>query len=174
MDSKPPKRQCWLPTRLYELPMKPTILALDLEGTLISNAVSQIPRPGLYQFLEDAQSQFEELVLFTTVPEILARRIAEVLISEGSVPGWFADLRYINWSGKKKDLYYVSNRLGEALLLDDYRPYVADGQEHLWMDIPLFASPYSPEDGALRQASDRLRVRIGQFQVERMTQDTTR
>lgn len=27
--------------------MKPTILAMDLEGTLISNAVSQIPRPGL-------------------------------------------------------------------------------------------------------------------------------
>jgi hypothetical protein len=34
--------------------MKPTILALDLEGTLISNAISQIPRPGLHCFLEDA------------------------------------------------------------------------------------------------------------------------
>ena len=30
--------------------MRPSILALDLEGTLISNAVSQIPRPGLYNF----------------------------------------------------------------------------------------------------------------------------
>src|SRR5262245_4845907 len=28
------------------------VLALDLEGTLPSNAVSQIPRPGLHEFLE--------------------------------------------------------------------------------------------------------------------------
>ena len=28
------------------------VIALDLEGTLISNAHSQIPRPGLYRFLE--------------------------------------------------------------------------------------------------------------------------
>jgi hypothetical protein len=28
------------------------VIALDLEGTLISNARRQIPRPGLYQFLE--------------------------------------------------------------------------------------------------------------------------
>ena len=47
--------------------MRPTILALDLEGTLISNAVSQIPRSGLYEFLEYAQGQFDELVMFTTV-----------------------------------------------------------------------------------------------------------
>lgn len=31
--------------------MRPTVLALDLEGTLISNAMSQIPRPGLHAFL---------------------------------------------------------------------------------------------------------------------------
>lgn len=31
--------------------MTPTILAMDLEGTLISNVVSQIPRPGLLDFL---------------------------------------------------------------------------------------------------------------------------
>lgn len=49
--------------------MRPTILALDLEGTLISNAVSQIPRPGLYSFLEHVQGQFDQLVMFTTVEE---------------------------------------------------------------------------------------------------------
>lgn len=49
--------------------MKPTILALDPEGTLISNAISQIPRPGLHNFLEDARSRFGELVMFTNVPE---------------------------------------------------------------------------------------------------------
>jgi trehalose-6-phosphatase len=51
------------------IPMRPTILALDLEGTLISNAISQIPRPGLVRFLNDMQSQFDRLVMFTTVSD---------------------------------------------------------------------------------------------------------
>lgn len=33
--------------------MKPTIIALDLEGTLISNAVTQFPRPGLRTFIDE-------------------------------------------------------------------------------------------------------------------------
>ncbi|HDS1223034.1 hypothetical protein B9Y76_21435 [Stenotrophomonas maltophilia] len=151
--------------------MKPTILALDLEGTLISNAVSQIPRPGLYQFLEDVRSQFKELVLFTTVPENLTRQIADVLISEGSAPPWFASLRYIHWTGKTKDLSYVSDRLGEALLLDDYRPYIHAGQQDLWIEIPLFSSPYSLEDDALPQVTDRLKVRMRQLQVDHALQE---
>src|SRR5262245_23423113 len=36
------------------------VLALDLEGALISNAVSQIARPGLFEFLEIAGSSFPE------------------------------------------------------------------------------------------------------------------
>ena len=144
--------------------MKPTILALDLEGTLISNAMSQIPRPGLHRFLEDVRSQFEELVLFTTVPEALARRIAGLLAREGSVPAWFVELRYIHWSGRTKDLSYVSPRVGEALLLDDHGPYVHDGQERLWVEIPMFGSPYSPDDDGLQNAAERLTDRIMELQ----------
>lgn len=66
--------------------MKPTILALDLEGTLISNAISQIPRPDLYQFLEDVRSQFSQLIMFTTVPEERFRSVADLLSREGSAP----------------------------------------------------------------------------------------
>lgn len=39
---------------------KATTLALDLEGTLISNAVSQISRPGLYSFLEYCRNSFPQ------------------------------------------------------------------------------------------------------------------
>ncbi|MFA1687946.1 hypothetical protein ACDY99_31105, partial [Achromobacter dolens] len=70
--------------------MKPTILALDLEGTLISNAISQIPRPGLYQFLEAVQANFDQLMMFTTVPENRFRSIATLLVGEGNAPAWFA------------------------------------------------------------------------------------
>jgi hypothetical protein len=47
----------------------PRVLALDLEGTLISNAASQIPRPGLYEFLASCQQLFQRIVIFTTVSE---------------------------------------------------------------------------------------------------------
>ncbi|MDI9271830.1 NIF family HAD-type phosphatase [Stenotrophomonas sp. PFBMAA-4] len=140
--------------------MKPSILALDLEGTLISNAISQIPRPGLYQFLEDARFLFDELVVFTTVPECRFRSIASLLIDEGSAPGWFALLRYVDWSGKTKDLSFVSAVQGAALLLDDHGPYVHPGQEHLWVEVPLFGSPYPADDDGLKIALKRLRERI--------------
>lgn len=141
--------------------MKPTILALDLEGTLISNAISQIPRPGLHQFLEDVWVQFDKLMMFTTVPEERFRSIAALLVREGSAPAWFAELHYICWSGRTKDLHLASPRLGEALLLDDHQPYVHPGQEHLWVPISLFGSPYPPSDDGLNVALRRLLVRIG-------------
>ncbi|MCI1121068.1 hypothetical protein MOQ00_15285 [Stenotrophomonas maltophilia] len=140
--------------------MKPTILALDLEGTLISNAISQIPRPGLHKFLTLVQSQFDQLVLFTTVPEDRVRNIAELLVREGSVPSWFTELPYVRWSGRTKDLAFVSPRIGEALLLDDHGPYVRSGQEHLWVEVSLFGSPYPPEDDGLKIAYQRLTERV--------------
>lgn len=140
--------------------MKPTILALDLEGTLISNAISQIPRPGLRQFLEEANSYFDHLVVFTTVPEERFRRIASLLVAEGSAPGWFALLRYIEWSGKTKDLSFVSPLPGKALLLDDHSAYVHPGQEDAWIEIPLFGSPYPADDDGLKIALVRLRERV--------------
>lgn len=140
--------------------MRPTILALDLEGTLISNAISQIPRPGLFLFLENVRAQFEELVMFTTVPEPLTYSIAGLLVREGSVPEWFSQLPYVQWSGKTKDLSYVCPRLGSALLLDDYGPYVHPGQEQFWVEIPLFGSPYSDDDKGLNVATEQLKERL--------------
>ena len=136
--------------------MKPTILALDLEGTLISNAISQIPRPGLYRFLEEVQALFDQLTMFTTVPEDRFRSIAALLAREGSAPAWFVELPYIRWSGKTKDLRLASPNLGEAILLDDHGPYVHPGQEHLWVQAPLFGSPYSSDDDGLSLVLHRL------------------
>ncbi|WP_313413563.1 NIF family HAD-type phosphatase [Stenotrophomonas sp.] len=132
--------------------MRPAILALDLEGTLISNAVSQIPRPGLRQFLESVRAEFDQLVMFTTVPEARVRPIARLLVEEGHAPGWFRDLAYIRWTGSTKDLRLVSAELGNALLLDDHRSYVHPGQEAYWIEAPHFAAPYAQEDTGLREA----------------------
>ena len=45
--------------------MKVKVLALELEGTLISNAVSQIAWPGLFDFLEDCRKLFPRIVIRT-------------------------------------------------------------------------------------------------------------
>ncbi|MHC1671701.1 NIF family HAD-type phosphatase [Stenotrophomonas maltophilia] len=136
--------------------MKPTILAMDLEGTLISNAVSQIPRPGLFSFLENVRVQFGQLVLFTSVPEPLAKKICKLLADEGAAPNWFAQLPYIEWDGPTKDLRFVAANVGQVLLLDDHAPYVHPGQEDYWVDVPLFASPYAADDTGLEVAMLRI------------------
>lgn len=140
--------------------MHPSILALDLEGTLISNAVSQIARPGLFSFLEWCRTHSDRQVMFTTVPETVFRGIAALLVKEGEAPHWFADMEYIAWEGPTKDLRYVSGDMGAALLVDDHQPYVHPGQESLWVEAPLFAAPYAPEDNGLELVRQRLEGRI--------------
>lgn len=143
--------------------MKPSILAMDLEGTLISNAVSQIPRPGLFKFLESMRSQFSQLVIFTTVPEPLVRKICSLLVEEGMAPMWFADIRYINWEGATKDLRFVVPDAHKALLLDDHASYVHPGQEREWVEIPLFGSPYADDDTGLEIARLKIHERLAGF-----------
>ncbi|MCU1110795.1 hypothetical protein JAK69_13715 [Stenotrophomonas maltophilia] len=140
--------------------MRPNILALDLEGTLISNAVSQIPRPGLRDFLDYAGTTFDEVVLFTTVPRHMSLRIALLLAEEGHVPGWFTEVRNVEWTGPTKDLRFVSPILGQALLLDDHRPYIHRGQHKFWVEAPLFASPYLSDDSGLQVSQRRIGERV--------------
>ncbi|PTA72731.1 NIF family HAD-type phosphatase [Stenotrophomonas sp. Nf4] len=137
--------------------MRPTILAMDLEGTLISNAVSQMPRPGLCEFLETVNELFEHLVIYTSVPEPAFRRIAALLVGEGCAPAWFAQMPYTSWSGATKDLQNVSPIPGAALLLDDYRAYIHPGQEGCWVEVSLFESPYEASDTGLDVALGKLR-----------------
>jgi NLI interacting factor-like phosphatase len=61
-------------------------IALDLEGTLISNAVSQFPRPGLFTFLEYCHENFDRLVMFTAVNEVRFRSIARILFRAADIP----------------------------------------------------------------------------------------
>lgn len=140
--------------------MRPTVLAMDLEGTLISNAVSQIPRPGLFQFLETVSQLFERLVIYTTVPEATFRQLACLLVAEGCVPGWFAELHYTEWDGSTKDLRRVSPHPDSTLLLDDYGAYVHPGQEDCWIQVPLFGAPYHENDRGLEVALDVIRARL--------------
>lgn len=143
-------------------------LALDVEGTLISNAVSQIPRHGLYQFLESCAAMFNEVLVFTTVPEPRFRAIASLLVQEGHAPHWFPELRHLHCTDGKKDLRCVPRfgRNAMAVLVDDHADYVVAGQESQWLPIDQFAPPYSDDDIALDCLIPELAGRVLAFRWE--------
>lgn len=134
------------------------VIALDLEGTLISNAVSQLERPGLCHFLEEVAANFPRVVIYTAVSESKFRTIAKLLVKEKSAPSWFADIEYINWDGKTKDLNNISGaNPNEILLVDDYEPYVHSGQEMQWVAIKCFDHPYEDTDSEFGMVMSALR-----------------
>ena len=134
------------------------ILALDLEGTLISNAMSQIARPGLYEFLCECRELFTRIVMFTAVSEEMFRPIAERLVADGVAPEWFRDIEYVRWSGPTKDLAFVPGAAaGDVVLVDDFEIYVQPGQESQWVQVPLFEYQSGKEDHGLQDILPRLR-----------------
>lgn len=140
---------------------KLSVLALDLEGTLISNAISQIPRPGLLSFLISCGALFPRIVMYTTVNEGRFRAIARLLVSEGAAPDWFAELEVVNWTGQTKDLALISGAaLEDCLLLDDFEGYVHPGQCKQWVRIACFGHPYATSDRELENTIHELRQRI--------------
>lgn len=130
------------------------VLALDLEGTLISNAMSQFVRPGLYAFLETCFERFAHVVLFTAVGKSRAMGILTQLVREGCVPEQTATMRYVDWDGEHKDLRFVQQffsevPLSDIFLVDDLEAYVMPGQRDQWVPIQSWASPYSLDDQEL-------------------------
>jgi len=141
---------------------RPTILALDLEGTLISNAASQIPRPGLFPFLEWCRGAFARIVMFTTVDEARFRKIAALLVDEGLAPPWFSQLEYVPWTGGVKDLAFVADaHVQDVLLVDDHVGYVHPDQMSQWVEVECFSYPYSDQDAGLEHVLGRLTLRLG-------------
>lgn len=138
------------------------LLALDLEGTLISNAVSQIPRPGLHRFLELCQIMFDDVMVFTTVPESRFRDIATLLAHEGHAPHWFSLVRHLHCTDGQKDLGLVPCLGPQAmtLLVDDYADYVVPGAQSMWLPIDQFAAPYPDDDVALESLIPVLARRV--------------
>lgn len=134
-----------------------TLLCLDLEGTLISNAVSQIPRPGLYEFLQSVE-EICDLMLFTSVSSERVDLIRELLVVEGAAPVWFTDIPVI----QPEDTIKLKARCGRtnSLLLDDQSAVVAPGEESWWVPIAEYVPPYSDEDRELMKALASIKSRL--------------
>jgi hypothetical protein len=128
------------------------VLALDLEGTLVSNAVSQIARPGLHEFLEFCRRAVPRIVLYTSVPESKVREVAASLVAEGSAPAWFENVECVHWKGSVKDLSVIQGTTVERILLiDDYEGYVIEDQRRQWLPVESYSAPYSADDAELRR-----------------------
>lgn len=137
--------------------MRKKVLALDLEGTLISNAVSQFPRPGLNSFLEFCNNKFERIVLFTTVRESKARDVISLLIRENLAPKWFGEIEYIDWSGPNKDLSFIPDAIvDECLIVDDQSVYILPDQKDHWVEVSPFDYPYSEDDTELLSVKNKI------------------
>jgi len=131
-------------------------LALDLEGTLISNAVSAFPRPGLYDFLSFCREAFSRLVIFTSVPEATAKRILGILAAEGSAPAWFADMEvFVCERHMQKDLERIGQP-GSVWLIDDQEAYILPGQKGQWIPVHEFMPPFTQADDELARVKSEI------------------
>jgi len=140
------------------------ILALDLEGTLVSNAVSQIPRPGLMSFLQEASVLASRVVLFTAVSEARVRTMVEELVRRGEAPEWLGRVPVVRWEGPHKRLHFVPGHETEAVLLvDDMRQYVHPDDLGHWVEVRPFVAPYPEDDVELDDVLDRIRRKARQI-----------
>lgn len=130
--------------------IKPKILALDLEGTLIENALSNIPRPGLFGFLEYCRKKFQRIVMMTAVDRQTFEESRTYLLENGFVPQWFADIEYVKYHymqessyGDFKDLRCIPNGDPEnTLIIDDMEWYIRENQKDRW----IYIKPYDGSD----------------------------
>lgn len=119
------------------------VLALDLERTLISDAMNREPRPGLCKFLHFCVGHFERVVLFTSVNRKQAFDALNELREQGHVPAELMDkVEYIVWESKYKDLRNIPGAsVEEVLFVDDDAGWVLPGQEAQYIAIAEY-DPY--------------------------------
>lgn len=132
-----------------------TLVCLDLEGTLISNAVSQIPRSNLYSFLTEVRA-FAQLVLFTSVSPARTREIQRLLISEGTVPHWFGELDALHPAQTVKQINQAVDyapRAKRYFLIDDHASCIEENHRDWWIEVNEFLPPYDKDEELLRVLS---------------------
>ncbi len=137
------------------------LIALDLEGTLVSNAMSIFPRPGLHTFLTRCLEHGERVVVFTAVSTPRARSIVELLANEGTAPSWFGQVAIVEWSGPYKDLRFAGiEDPTTGLLVDDLESYILPEQKAQWISIEPYVSPYSDQDRELEVTWAKIAARL--------------
>jgi hypothetical protein len=128
-------------------------LALDLEGTLISTVHSEVPRPGLHEFLDECHILFERIVIFTLVDEEEFREAATKLVKNGHAPSWYETAEYIEWDDDYKNLLYIPGieSAENAIIIDDNEFLIHPDQKKQWIQITDFDYPFPEDDTELKR-----------------------
>lgn len=138
-----------------------TVIALDLEGTLISNAVSQFARPGLFQFLEFCHLRFEHIYIYTAVSDTRCHAIVYNLVTRSLAPNWLSDVPFVEWDRELKDLRNIPGASADhCLIVDDNRQYIRDDQVSQWIEIAKFEPPYPDTDRELSRVQELIDRRL--------------
>ncbi|MFH1468153.1 MAG: NIF family HAD-type phosphatase [Pseudomonadota bacterium] len=150
--------------------MSGKVLALDLEGTLVSNAVSCLPRPGLHAFLAWCFASFERVVLFTYVNPARARWVIQELAAHGEIPPETpARLEVFAWPYQElefKDLGMIPGAAVEdCYLVDDNEGFVLPEQKHRWIEIAEWERPYPGADRELERVRRVLERRLARVRA---------
>lgn len=134
------------------------VIALDVEGTLISNGMSQFPRPGLRRFLEKLSSLDVEIVVYSTLSNNVIDEVLSNLSSDGEIPLWFLNCRRVPWQGGCKSIRDAekSDENCIAMLVDDYEGYVCSGEEDYWIEVPTFSPPYRESGKVLQNVLQKI------------------
>ncbi len=132
------------------LSTKPKVLALDMEGTLVSTSKGIQVRPYLWELLSFAYAEFERVVLYTRLSKPAARQIVASLVQNHFAPPVFLQrFEYIEGPTEYKDLLAISEvDWTEVLIVDDNPTNAVPEQQSQWLTLPSF-TPYA---GALGQA----------------------
>lgn len=146
--------------------MKPKTLALDLEGTIISDAFSCFARPGAREFLDWCGQAFERVVIYTAVPEFYVRQVVDILIEDGEAPDWLAKAEIfhpvdqVGQDQKVKNLDVLGPE-GTAVLVDDFEDYILESQKAWWVKVLQFTAHDGCEsDRELELVKDELQRRF--------------
>jgi hypothetical protein len=138
-----------------------TTIALDLEGTLISNAVSQFPRPGLRGFLDFCDERFDRVCIYTAVRDEVTVPIIKTMVNEENAPNWILQSELIQWDRTVKDLTNIPNsEIMDCLIVDDNPDYIVDSQVSQWIQIEKYSSPYSKTDRELERVQSVIEHRL--------------
>jgi len=134
-------------------------LALDIEGTLLSQVSKKVPRPGLYQFLEFCHGQFERVVFLSFVDEERGRAVLNSMADSGHMPDWVRTAEYFQAIGGRpgaKDLRQLGVDPEQAVLVDDQPQVLPREQLHRLVQVPEFKEPFDEDDRVLKDVRSRL------------------
>jgi len=138
----------------------PVAISLDLEGTILTNALEAHPRPGLAEFMDWCHRRFDRIFVYTCVERRVTEDILAKLVYEGAIDAEVVDrMEYVEWSrgfdGARKDLRRCAFPVECNVILDDMPLWIVPDQRHRWVPAPDY-NEADPTDRFLTMAPDRV------------------